>query len=73
MVVGVNDFTESEPSPLGGGASILVADPAVEDQIVHALAVRKPLRPGPSPAEGELDPAWLGDRDQWSTEWIDQY
>jgi (2R)-ethylmalonyl-CoA mutase len=37
-VVGVNDFTESEPSPLGGGASILVADPAVEDQIVHALA-----------------------------------
>lgn len=36
-VVGVNDFTETEPSPLGGGASILRADPAVEGEVVAAL------------------------------------
>ena len=36
-VVGVNDFVESEPSPLGGSASILAADPGVEDDVVAAL------------------------------------
>lgn len=30
VVVGVNRFTESEPSPLGGAGSILKVDPAVE-------------------------------------------
>jgi len=37
-VVGVNDFTESEPSPLGGAASILTADPAIEGELIAALA-----------------------------------
>ncbi|MEZ5244856.1 MAG: protein meaA [Acidimicrobiales bacterium] len=36
-VVGVNDFTESEPSPLGGSASILTADPAIEGELIAAL------------------------------------
>ena len=36
-VVGVNDFTESEPSPLGGGGSILRADPAIEGELIAAL------------------------------------
>ena len=36
-VVGVNDFTESEPSPLGGSASIFAADPAVEGELIDAL------------------------------------
>ncbi|MEM9565214.1 MAG: protein meaA [Actinomycetota bacterium] len=33
-VVGVNDFTETEPSPLGGADSILRVDPAVEAELV---------------------------------------
>jgi len=36
-VVGVNDFTETEPSPLGGAASILTADPGIEGELVAAL------------------------------------
>ncbi|MDW3218937.1 MAG: methylmalonyl-CoA mutase family protein [Acidimicrobiales bacterium] len=36
-VVGVNEFTEAEPSPLGGAASILQADPQVESRLVAAL------------------------------------
>ncbi|MEM7142824.1 MAG: methylmalonyl-CoA mutase family protein [Actinomycetota bacterium] len=36
-VVGVNDFTEAEASPLGGAASILVADPAIEAELCDAL------------------------------------
>lgn len=36
-VVGVNDFTETTPSPLGGAASILTADPAIEAELVAAL------------------------------------
>jgi (2R)-ethylmalonyl-CoA mutase len=36
-VVGVNDFTESEPSPLGGSASILTADPEIEGELIAAL------------------------------------
>ncbi len=36
-VVGVNDFVEAEPSPLGGAASILRADPAVEATLIEAL------------------------------------
>ena len=34
VVVGVNRFTESEPSPLGGAGSILRVDPAVEAEMV---------------------------------------
>ncbi len=33
-VVGVNAFTESAPSPLGGEGSILSVDPAVQDQLI---------------------------------------
>lgn len=36
-VVGLNDFTEAEPSPLGGAASVLTADPRIEAQLVAAL------------------------------------
>jgi len=34
VVVGVNRFTETEPSPLGGDGSILRVDPTVEAQMV---------------------------------------
>ena len=33
----MNDFVEAEPSPLGGAASILRADPAVEATLIEAL------------------------------------
>lgn len=36
-VVGVNEFTESASSPLGGSASILTADPAIEGELIAAL------------------------------------
>jgi len=38
-VVGVNDFTESEPSPLGGAASILQTDPQAEAALIAELNV----------------------------------
>ncbi|HLI54008.1 MAG TPA: protein meaA [Acidimicrobiales bacterium] len=34
VVVGVNRFTSSEPSPLGGEGSVLTVDPAVEEALV---------------------------------------
>ena len=34
IVVGVNRFTEAEPSPLGGSGSILTVDPGVEAELV---------------------------------------
>jgi (2R)-ethylmalonyl-CoA mutase len=42
-VVGVNNFTTTEPSPLENGdeSAILVVDPAVEAELVEALAVWK--------------------------------
>jgi (2R)-ethylmalonyl-CoA mutase len=36
-VVGVNAFTEFEPSPLAGGENILIVDPAVERETVAEL------------------------------------
>jgi (2R)-ethylmalonyl-CoA mutase len=36
-VVGVNRFTTTEPSPLGGTGSILLVDPAVEAQLIEEL------------------------------------
>ncbi|MFZ4433701.1 MAG: methylmalonyl-CoA mutase family protein, partial [Microthrixaceae bacterium] len=33
-VVGVNAFTETAPSPLGGSDNILVVDPAVQDEMI---------------------------------------
>ena len=38
IVVGVNDFLEAEPSPLGGAGAILRIDPAVEAEAAVALA-----------------------------------
>ncbi len=38
IVVGVNEFTESEPSPLGGAASILTVDPEAEAALIAELA-----------------------------------
>ncbi|MEY4373326.1 MAG: hypothetical protein RL219_2095 [Actinomycetota bacterium] len=34
VVVGVNSFTETEPSPLGGAGAILKVDPAVEQETI---------------------------------------
>jgi len=36
-IIGVNEFTESEPSPFGGAASIFQADPAVESELLADL------------------------------------
>lgn len=38
VVVGVNRFTETAPSPLGGAESIVRVDPAVEEEANQALA-----------------------------------
>src|SRR4051795_13535828 len=38
VVVGINRFTESEPSPLTDDGGILVVDPAVEDEAKQALS-----------------------------------
>ncbi len=38
VVVGVNRFTESEPSPLGGEGAILRVDPTVEAEAVASIA-----------------------------------
>lgn len=37
-VVGVNDFVESEPSPLGGDEAILTVDPAVGEEMAADVA-----------------------------------
>ncbi len=34
VIVGVNDFTETEPSPLGGADSILKVDPSVQAELI---------------------------------------
>lgn len=49
-VVGVNDFTETAPSPLGGAASILQADPAVEAELIVATHRWREERNGPAVA-----------------------
>jgi ethylmalonyl-CoA mutase len=38
VLVGVNRFTETEESPLAGSGSVLVVDPAVEQEALDALA-----------------------------------
>ena len=43
-VVGVNSFTETEPSPLGGEGAILKVDPAVEAHLRDDLAAWKAKR-----------------------------
>jgi (2R)-ethylmalonyl-CoA mutase len=62
-VIGVNRFTTTEPSPLGGEESILTVDPAVEAQLVEDVerwragrdhkAVQKALDDLRRAAEGE--------------------
>ncbi|MEZ5340726.1 MAG: methylmalonyl-CoA mutase family protein [Acidimicrobiales bacterium] len=46
-IVGVNDFVEAEPSPLGGSESILKIDPAVQDNMIADLQAwrRNVIRP----------------------------
>jgi len=69
VVVGVNRFTEAEPSPLGGAESILVVDPAVEAELVadvrawragrsqrSAAAALDDLRRAASSAENVMPP-----------------
>ena len=50
VVVGVNKFTESEPSPLtaGGDGDILTVDPAVEAEQVERLQAWRESRDGPA-------------------------
>ena len=45
-VVGVNAFTETEPSPLGGAEHILRVDPAVEKELVADLQEWRSSRDG---------------------------
>jgi ethylmalonyl-CoA mutase len=44
IVVGVNAFTESEPSPLGGAESILSVDPAVEQRMIDEVRAWRAAR-----------------------------
>jgi (2R)-ethylmalonyl-CoA mutase len=48
VVVGVNRFTETAPSPLGGGEAILKVDPAVEAETVADLVRWRAERDGPA-------------------------
>ncbi|MEI5617337.1 methylmalonyl-CoA mutase family protein, partial [Streptomyces brasiliscabiei] len=45
-VVGVNRFTTTEPSPLGGDGSILRVDPAVEASLVEDVVAWRAGRDG---------------------------
>ncbi len=47
-VVGVNDFRETEPSPLGGAASILQADPHAEAALIEQLGEWRRSRDQPA-------------------------
>jgi (2R)-ethylmalonyl-CoA mutase len=46
VVVGVNAYTETEPSPLGGDGAILRVDPAVEAELVADVEVWRAARDG---------------------------
>src|SRR5690242_13312146 len=54
VVVGINRFTESEPSPLTDDGGILVVDPAVEEEARQALAQWREQRGDVSTALEEL-------------------
>jgi (2R)-ethylmalonyl-CoA mutase len=43
-VVGVNKFTETAPSPLGGEESILTVDPAVQDEMITDVVAWRSTR-----------------------------
>src|SRR4051812_33866374 len=53
VLVGVNRFTETEPSPLTQDGGILVVDPGVEDEARTALAAWRERRGGGTPALGQ--------------------
>ncbi|MFN0092511.1 MAG: protein meaA [Acidimicrobiales bacterium] len=53
-VVGVNAFTETEPSPLSAGGRILRVDPAVEAELVADVAAWRAARPA-APVTAALD------------------
>ena len=46
VVVGVNAYTESEPSPLGGNENILTVDPAVEAETIADVETWRRSRDG---------------------------
>ena len=46
IVVGVNRFAETEPSPLGGAGSILTVDPAVEQEMIADVRAWRAGRDG---------------------------
>jgi (2R)-ethylmalonyl-CoA mutase len=46
VVVGVNRFTETEPSPLGGDGAILRVDPAVEAEMIADVQAWRAARDG---------------------------
>ncbi len=46
QVIGVNSFTETAPSPLGGAEHILVVDPAVEAELKVDVAAWRTARDG---------------------------
>src|SRR5688500_8400023 len=52
VMVGVNRFEETEPSPLTAAGGILVVDPAVEGEARTALAERRGARGGAGGAHG---------------------
>ena len=56
MVVGVNAYTESEPSPLGGAGAILKVDPAVEQETIDDVVAWRSGRDNAAVAEAL---AWL--------------
>src|SRR5204863_2700316 len=44
VVVGVNAYTETEPSPLGGAGAILTVDPAVENEMIDDVRAWRAAR-----------------------------
>jgi (2R)-ethylmalonyl-CoA mutase len=50
-VVGLNAWTETEPSPLGGSDNILTVDPAVEDEMIEDVRRWRESRDGAAVSE----------------------
>ena len=63
-VVGVNAFTESAESPLGGADAILRVDPAVQDELIDDVGRWRSERDGAAVGQGPggPDPGRLGNR-----------
>ena len=56
VVVGVNAYTETEPSPLGGAGAIMKVDPAVEQETIDDVNAWRAARDNTAVAEAL---AWL--------------